>query len=138
MPNARSVLQPVIEHSALRAAHQALGKGQAELSLSGLTRTAKALAIAGLAQELGRPLVVVTSDNEVAEELREATSTFLGWLTGGASRAAAGVLPGLECLPSEGRAPPPAISARRAVELWQAARRRPPTLLPPLQAGLGR
>jgi transcription-repair coupling factor (superfamily II helicase) len=138
MPNVRSVLQSVLEHPSLRAAHQALAKGPAGVSLSGLTRTAKALAIAGLAQELGRPLVVVTSDNEVAEELREATSTFLDWLTGGASPAAANVLPGLDCLPYEGRSPHPDISERRAVALWNVARRRTPILIAPLEAAVGR
>ena len=52
MPNVRSILQSVLEHPSLRAAHQALGKGHAVVSLSGLTRTAKALVIAGLAREL--------------------------------------------------------------------------------------
>jgi transcription-repair coupling factor (superfamily II helicase) len=138
MPNVRSILQSVFEHPSLRAAHQALGNGQAVVSLCGLTRTAKALVIAGLARKLGRPLVVVTSDNEVAEELREATSTFLGWLTGGASPAAVGVLPGLDCLPYDGRSPHPDISERRAVALWNVAHGRTSILIAPLEAALGR
>ncbi|MGH9455075.1 MAG: hypothetical protein ACRD2O_14015, partial [Terriglobia bacterium] len=38
-------------------------------SLSGLTQTAKAIVIAGLAHHLSRPLLVVTSDNESADQI---------------------------------------------------------------------
>jgi transcription-repair coupling factor (superfamily II helicase) len=138
MPNVRSLLQSVVAHSAIQRAHRALAEGRAEVSLSGLTRAAKALTLAGLARNFDRPLVVVTSDNEVAEELRQATATFLAWLNGRSSSAATGVLPALDCLPYEGRSPHPDISERRAVALWNLARGNTRVLFVPLAAALGR
>jgi transcription-repair coupling factor (superfamily II helicase) len=138
MPNVRSFLQPVIEHPAIHRARQALAEGRADLSLAGLTRTAKALAVAVLAHQLNRPLVVLTPDNEAADELRQATSSFLGWLEGASSSAAASVLPALDCLPYEGRSPHPDISERRAVALWNVGHGRTRVIFVPLAAALGR
>src|SRR5437660_8063390 len=93
MPSIESLLEPVLEHPALKAALGAAlgaaGERAHEVTLSGLTRAGKAMVVAGIAHELRarkreRPVVVLTADNETAERLRETTSTFLDWLESGA------------------------------------------------------
>src|SRR5438445_4229053 len=93
MPPIESLLEPVLEHPALKAALGAAlgaaGERSREITLSGLTRAGKAMVVAGIAHELRahkleRPVVVLTADNETAERLRETTSTFLDWLESGA------------------------------------------------------
>jgi transcription-repair coupling factor (superfamily II helicase) len=137
MPHLRSILQTVLDHSALRAARDAASAGQAEFAISGLSRPAKALVVAGLAHEIPRPLVVLTRDNETAERLRQTASTFLTWL-GNDGAAAVSVLPAFDCSPYEGRSPHPEISERRAVALWNLARGLTRILFVPLPAALGR
>jgi len=89
----RSLLEPVLEHPAFRAALEAAAgaarERSREVTLSGLTRAGKAMVVAGIAHELrarklDRPVVVLTADNETAERLRETASTFLDWLESGA------------------------------------------------------
>lgn len=137
MPHLRSLLQTVLDHPALRAASDAASAGQAEFAISGLTRPAKALILAGLAHETPRPLVVLTRDNETAERLRQTASTFLTWL-GNDGATAVSVLPTFDCLPYEGRSPHPEISEQRAVALWNLARGLTQILFVPLPAALGR
>jgi transcription-repair coupling factor (superfamily II helicase) len=138
MPNVRSILQPVFEHAAFRAAVDGLSAGRQDVTLSGLTPTAKALVIAGLAHRLNRPLVVLTGENESADELCQASKTFLAWLEEKVSSSAASVLPALDCTPYEGRSPHPEISERRAVALWSIARGHTRVLFVPVAAMLGR
>src|SRR6266566_2821473 len=93
MPSIESLLEPVLEHPSFRAALEAAAAAPRararEVTLSGLTRTGKAMVVAGIAHELRarkreRPVVVLTADNETAERLRETTSTFWDWLESGA------------------------------------------------------
>src|SRR5579863_1575475 len=144
MPHVRSVFQPTIEHAAVRAALDALAQG-GPATLSGLTPPAKALVVAHLSIELARPLLVLAADNEAADRLRKATSSFLGWLdpdgTTEITRApspAVSVLPNFDCSPYEGRSPHADILERRAVTLWNVARGHVRVLVAPLPAALGR
>jgi len=73
MPDLRSLLNSVLECAAVRGVLQAVttfapGAG-APVILAGLTSSAKALVVAGLAHQVERPLVVVTADNETAANL---------------------------------------------------------------------
>jgi len=137
MPHLRSLLQPVFDHPALRAARAAACAGQFELVLSGLTRPAKGLVVAALAQELRRPLLVLTRDNETAERLRGTAATFFTWL-GVKGAAAVSVLPAFDCSPYDGRSPHAEILERRAVALWNLAGGQTQILVVPLPAALGR
>jgi transcription-repair coupling factor (superfamily II helicase) len=142
MRDIRSLLQPILELEPFRAARRALGEepagpGIPPLTLSGLTRPAKALVVAGLARQLPQPLLVLTSDNEAAEALRAATSTFLSWLDPKAG-AAVHALPQLDCSPYEGRSPHGEILEQRAVALWNMARGNARVLFVPVPAALGR
>jgi transcription-repair coupling factor (superfamily II helicase) len=151
MVDIRSLLQPILDHAAFRAACQALTsdvlaepggefprrEGLLPVTLSGLTPSAKALAVAALAHELRRPVVVLTSTNEASEALRETASTFLSWLEAGAG-AAVQTLLALDCSPYEGRSPHGEISEQRAVALWNLGRGRTRVLFVPVAAALGR
>jgi transcription-repair coupling factor (superfamily II helicase) len=137
MPHTSSLLQTIFEHPAFRSARQSLNEGRTEIALAGLTRTAKALVIAGLAHANARPVLVLTSDNESADLMRQAASTFLDWL-GEPAQDACTVLPARDSTPYEGRSPHPEISEQRAVALWKVATGRARILFVPIAAALGR
>jgi transcription-repair coupling factor (superfamily II helicase) len=137
MPHLRSLLQPVIDNPSFRAAASAVSAGNREAVLSGLTRPAKALIVAGLAHELRRTVVVLTSDNEAADRLEEPAATALEWLEPGAG-ASVSVMPAWDGSPYEGRSPHAEIAERRAVALWNLARGLTRILFVPLPAALVR
>jgi len=140
MTQVQSVLQPLLGHPSFRAASAAIATGCSQVGLSGLTRSGKSLLIAALAHEVGpgRPLLVLTADNEAADRLRQATSTFLVWLEGEGAASSVAALPWFDCSPYEGRSPHAEILERRAVALWNAARGHTRILFTPLPAALGR
>ena len=149
-----SILQPVFAHPAFLKACAAATAGARQVVLSGLTRSAKALIVAGLTHELRRPLLVLTKDDGAADYLQQNAAAFLGLLkadvregsrtpTGGtAARPQASmtvsVLPAFDCSPYEGRSPHPEICEQRAVTLWRVARGNVRVLVAPLPAALGR
>jgi transcription-repair coupling factor (superfamily II helicase) len=137
MPQLRSLLNPVFNHPAFRDALAGLRAGARGTVISGLTRAAKGMVVAGLARESPRPVVVLTSDNEAAEGLRQTAATILTWL-GSDCRACISVLPAFDCSPYEGRSPHPEILERRAVALWNITRGNVRVLFVPLPAALGR
>ncbi len=145
MPHPHSLLQPVFEHPAFRATCQGLKQacrsagpeGQAEVTLSGLTRSAKALVVAGLAHELRRSVVLLTADNETADRLSETASTFLQWLEPNLANGT-NTLPTWDCSPYENRSPHAEILERRAVALWNFSQGRSRILVVPLPAALAR
>ncbi len=137
MSSIYSLLQPIIEHPALRAASDASGEGSRNrVSISGLTRPAKAIVSAALARRLARPVIVLTGDNESAERLCLTAATALGWLDSDARAAVS--LAGFDCSPYEARSPHSAILERRAVSLWQMACGQARLLFVPLEAALMR
>jgi hypothetical protein len=74
MPNLQSLLHPILEHAAFRSALRALtadsSAARSPVTISGLTSSTKALVVAGVAHQLSRPVVVLTSDNETAAHLQ--------------------------------------------------------------------
>ena len=137
----QSLLNPILDHAAFRGALQALtadaSGARSPATISGLTSSAKALVVAGVAHQLSRPVVVLTSDNETAANLQRTTSTFCAWLEPLSSPAVL-TLPALDCSPYEGRSPHAEILERRAVTLWNVARGRMRVLYVPVAAALGR
>jgi transcription-repair coupling factor (superfamily II helicase) len=135
------LLNKVLDDPAIQAATSAAsGPAEAprtETVLYGVAGAAKALVIAGLAQKLARPIVVLTADNETAEILSKSTATFLDWL-GEHNPASVGTLPFFDVNPYEGRSPHPEISERRAITLWNAAEGRTRVLFVPSLAAHGR
>ncbi len=106
------------------------------LSLSGLTTTAKAIYSVLLWQMTERPLAIVVDGNKRAEELFEAVETFYTLLI--ASREAAGpqLLPALDVLPMQGMSPHAEICEQRAIGLWRLATRRVPITIMPVASAL--
>jgi transcription-repair coupling factor (superfamily II helicase) len=141
MPNLRSLLNPILDHAAFRSALQALtadaSAARPPVTISGLTSSAKALVVAGVAHKLSRPVVVLTSDNETAANLQRTTSTFCAWLEPLSSPTVL-TLPALDCSPYEGRSPHAEILEKRAVTLWNVARGRTRVLYVPVAAAPGR
>ena len=138
MADLPSLLQPILDHPSVRAAVAALAEPAAQpAAVSGLTPTAKALVVAALAHEVMRPVVVLTQDNEAAQNHRQNTATFLDWLEPGAGSSAQ-VLPALDCSPYESRSPHAEIQELRAVALWNLARGKVRVLFVPVAAALGR
>jgi transcription-repair coupling factor len=117
--------------------HEAQPLQPVTAALSGLTRTAKAIVIAGLTHQLGRPLVVLTSDNASADQISRAAGAFLEWLEPGSGDSVIS-FPEYDCNPYEMRSPHAAIAERRAVALWSIAAGRIRVVIVPLMAALGR
>jgi len=141
MSDLRSLLDPILEHAAFRGVLQTLteaapGAG-AQVTLSGLTSSAKGLVVAGVACQLSRPVIVLTADNETAANLQRTTSTFAHWLDPGSSQSVL-TFPSLDCSPYEGRSPHGEILERRAVALWSVTQRQVRALVTPVSAALGR
>ena len=134
-----SLLQPLLDHAGIRAALKALSQPAAAspLALSGLTAAAKSVAVAALAYQLKRPVVVLTRDNEAAQNYRQTAATFLGWLSPGAESSVQ-FLPAPDCTPYEGRSPHAEIQEQRAVALWSMARGEARVVFAPVAAALGR
>jgi transcription-repair coupling factor (superfamily II helicase) len=141
MPDLQSLLHPILEHAAFRSALRALtadsSAARSPVTISGLTSSTKALVVAGVAHQLSRPVVVLTSDNETAAHLQRTTSTFCAWLEPLSSPAVL-TLPALDCSPYEGRSPHAEILEQRAVTLWNVARGRTRVLYVPVAAAPGR
>jgi len=139
MADLHSLLQPLLEHASVRAAIAALSKPASgpPLAVSGLTPAAKALVVAALAHQVKRPVVVLTQDNEAAQNYRQTTATFLEWLKPGAGSSVQ-VMPALDCSPYEGRSPHAEIQEQRAVALWTLARGGVRVIFAPVAAALGR
>jgi transcription-repair coupling factor (superfamily II helicase) len=139
MADLNPLLQPLLEHANVRAAVAALSEPSAgqTLTISGLTRAAKAMVIAALSNQVKRPVVVLTQDNEAALNYQQTTATFLEWLKSGAGSSVQ-ILPALDCSPYDGRSPHAEIQEQRAVALWRLARGGVRVIFAPVAAALGR
>ena len=137
MASIQPLLQTILEHPAFRAVQdfaQTPATGLAGgISISGLTRPARGIVAALLAHQLGRPVVILTGDNDAADGLVRTASTVLDWLEPGAGESAVS-LSAFDCSPYESRSPHPDILERRAVGLWRLARDEVRVLAAPLSA----
>ncbi len=138
LPFVEQAVRPLEESAALQAALRALERQPAtEVTLAGLTDTAKLLATALAARALGRPLFFVTSSNRRAEELIAPLRFFYGVLTGRPESAVA-LLPAYDVSPYRGQSPHPEIAAERAQALWRLATGEADLAVVALPAALGR
>src|SRR3990172_9140221 len=143
IPLVEQAIRPLEESAGLRAALRELelvtrhGQPPRELTLAGLTDTAKLLVAALTARTLARPLVFLTTTNRRAEALLEPLRFFHGLLTGrpGASVV---LLPASDVSPYRGLSRHPDIAAARAVALWRLASGEAEVVLAPVGAALGR
>lgn len=121
IPYVEEAIREVAESPPLRAAIRALEtRAAGDVTLAGLTDTAKVLTAVLWQRSLGRPLMLVVSSNRRAEALTEPLRFFYTLLTG---RAGTGVvqLPAHDTSPYRGLSPHPDIIEARAVGLWKLA-----------------
>ncbi len=115
-----------------------LQNGTHEVILAGLTRTAKALAVAGLARELQTPLIILTKSNETADTMRDVIAGCLSASSGAVSKEVISTLPALDCTPYQRRSPHPEIVKARAATLWKLCTGQARIVIAPLMGALVR
>src|SRR5512142_1257387 len=98
LPFVRELFADVEKLAALARAASHLKSGAGRISVSGLTPTAKALALPLLHRGAGKPLLVVVPDNRSAEELLPVVQAFCE-LTGAAVPEAVVHVPAHDVLP---------------------------------------
>jgi transcription-repair coupling factor (superfamily II helicase) len=145
IPFVEEAIRPLEESGSLQAAVRALEErfrlaaptAKSEVTLAGLTDTAKALTAALVGRALARPVVLLTASNRRAETLVEPLRFFCSVLTGRPESAVA-LLPAHDVSPYRGHSPHPAIAETRAVALWKLATGEAEAAVVPAGAALGR
>ena len=143
IPLVEQAIRPLEESAGLRAALRELelstrhGQPPRELTLAGLTDTAKLLVAALVGRALARPLLFLTSTNRRAEALLEPLRFFHSLLTGHPESAVV-FLPAHDVSPYRGLSPHAEIAEARAVALWKLATGEAELALVPVGAALGR
>jgi transcription-repair coupling factor (superfamily II helicase) len=145
IPFVEQAIRPLEESQSLRVAvlaleerlRQAASVAKSEVTLAGLTDTAKALTVALVGRTLARPVLLLTTSNRRAETLVEPLRFFASVLTGRPESAVV-VLPSHDVSPYRGLSPHPAIAEARAVALWRLATGEAEAAVVPIGAALGR
>ena len=136
-PAVRDLLQSLGRHAALQeAVGELLRDRSAQISLSGLTPTAKALYIVLLWQATERPFIVVTDGNASAERLAELTETFFDLLVSAHDIPRPQLIPALDVLPHQRLSPHTEIAEQRAIGLWRLASGRTTITITPITSAL--
>jgi transcription-repair coupling factor (superfamily II helicase) len=133
-PAVRDLFLDLGKHSGFQDAVRRAGAG-ANVSLSGLTNTAKALYAVLLGHHSGRPLMIVVDGNKQAETLSETIETFFKLLAG-EERNGPQLLPALDVLPVQNLSPHAEILEERAIGLWRLATQRVPITIVPVPSAL--
>src|SRR6476620_9934086 len=90
------------------------------IRVSGLTPPAKALLLAELRKNTGRPLIVIVRNNEELDEFLPVTQAFCE-LAGSSPAESVVALPTRDVLPFQNLSPHPEIQEQRAIALWKIA-----------------
>ncbi len=131
----RELFQTLGRHPAFQSLVQRASAGEERLSLSGLTTPAKAAYLVLLAEQTGRPLLVLVDGSKQAEALTGLLQTFFEILVLD-DRPAPQLIPALDVLPFQDLSPHSEISAERAVGLWRMATGRAPITVTPIGSAL--
>ncbi|HUE02698.1 MAG TPA: hypothetical protein VMR62_24230, partial [Bryobacteraceae bacterium] len=134
-PAIRDLFLNLSRHPAFQELLRRLPAG-GNLSLSGLTTTAKAIYSVLLWQMTERPLAIVVDGNKRAEELFEGVETFYSLLVAAREGAGPQLLPALDALPMQNLSPHAEICEQRAIGLWRLATRRVPVTVMPVASAL--
>lgn len=146
IPFVEQAIRPLEECASLQAVVRALERrarltgptpGEGELTLAGLTDTAKVLVAALVGRALSRPVLLVTGSNRRAEALLEPLRFFHALLTG-REESSVVLLPAGDVSPYRGLSPHPDIAEARAVALWKLATGEAEMAVVALEAALGR
>ncbi len=120
LPFVREIFADVEILPGFQRAASLLKSGAGRVSVSGLTPTAKAMFLPLLQHAAGHPLIVVVSDNRVAEELLPIIQGFCE-LTGACAAEGVIYFPARDLLPYQNLSPHPEIQEARATALWKMA-----------------
>jgi len=120
LPFVRDLFADVEKLPAFSRVASHLKEGTGRIRVSGLTPTAKALALVLLQKSSSRPLIVVVAENHAAEELVPVLQGFHE-LTGGNQPDSIFALPTRDVLPFQNLSPHPEIQEERAIALWKIA-----------------
>jgi transcription-repair coupling factor (superfamily II helicase) len=120
LPFVRELFADVEKLSGLTRVTSHLKEGTGRIRVSGLTPTAKALALVLVQKTIERPLIVLVADNRAAEELLPILQGF-GELTGSAASGSIVTLPTRDVLPFQNLSPHLEIQEERATALWKIA-----------------
>jgi len=120
LPFVRELLADAEATSSFQRAATHLKGGAGRIRVSGLTPTARALHYALLHRASARPLLLVVSDNRMAEELLPLLQSLCE-MTGAAAPDSVAYLPARDVLPFENLSPHPEIQEVRARALWRIA-----------------
>src|SRR5438552_139234 len=107
------------------------------IRVSGLTPPAKALLLAELRKNTGRPLIVIVRNNEELDEFLPVTQAFCE-LTGSSPAESVVALPTRDVLPFQNLSPHPEIQEQRAIALWRIATGAAEIIVVPVLAGVTR
>ncbi|MGA2183373.1 MAG: transcription-repair coupling factor [Bryobacteraceae bacterium] len=136
-PAVRDLFQSLARHPAFQeAVGELLRDRSAQISLSGLTATAKALYAVLLWQATERPLILVTDGNAAAEALAELTATFFDLLVTAREIPRPQLIPALDVLPHQRLSPHTEIAEQRAIGLWRLASGRTTITVTPIASAL--
>ena len=129
IPEALSRISAVVEFR--RIASETL-RGEADVVVSGLTGTARALFVAGLWHSLRRPLILVTSQDKNVATLTSDIEYFHRVLNSAGADVCS--FPALETDPYSGMAPHAGALQTRATTLWSLRQKRSDIVVASVQA----
>jgi transcription-repair coupling factor (superfamily II helicase) len=136
-PAVRELFEDLARHPAFEELVRKLERSEAQqISISGLTPTAKALYLVLLWQALERPLLVIVDGAKQAEILQELIGTFFDLLASGRDAQRPQTIPALDVLPHQNLSPHSEISEQRAIGLWRLSTREIPITIAPIQSAL--
>lgn len=138
-PAVRDLFQQLARHEAFEQLTGAiLRRDRRELTLSGLTTTAKAVYLTLLWQVAERPLIVIVDGTKQAETLGALVDTFFEILIERSDLSGPQVIPAFDVLPHQRLSPHSEISEQRALGLWRLATRKAPITIVPAGCALTR
>ena len=138
-PAVRDLFEDLASHPAFDELVRKLERSEAQqLSISGLTPTAKALYLVLLWQAIERPLLVIVDGAKQAEILEQLTGTFFDLLASGRDVQRPQTIPAFDVLPHQNLSPHSEISEQRAIALWRLSTRAIPITIVPIQSALVR
>jgi len=145
IPFVEQAIRPLEECESLQAVVRALegrlrlatSAAKSEVTLAGLTDTAKVLTASLVGRALARPVLLLTTSNRRAEALIEPLRFFNSVLTGRPESSAV-LLPAHDVSPYRGLSLHPEIAEARAVALWKLATGEAEAVVAPVGAALGR
>jgi len=131
-PAVRDLFQHLARDPAFQElAGQLVRRDTRDLSLSGLTTTAKAIYLTLLWQVTERPLIVVVDGNKQADALAELIDTFFDLLVERRDIPRPQTIPALDVVPHQRLSPHSEIIQQRAIGLWRLATQRVPLTIVP-------